>query len=217
MDIREITVIRHAPSLNDGRLAGRSDPPCDRDAALAAGDATRRLLPQFGARPGDHLLISPARRCVETTSALFPDSAAPAFPRSTDASLWEQDFGAWENMAYGDLPDPGASDRAGLARHCPPGGESFVTMAARAIPAIVKAAETARRLVVVAHAGTVRAVLGHALGDVAAGIAFSVEPLSLTRLRFAAGAPASEWGIVWVNRPAPPLPEAPRGPADTHP
>lgn len=211
LDVREITLIRHAASLSDGRLAGRTDPLCDLEAARQAGRTIGQLLADFGARPGDRLLTSPARRCVETAAALFPDSTY--FAHSVDERLWEQDFGAWEGLPYGALPDPGVRDRAGLARHCPPGGESFLTMAARAVPAIVSAAETARRLVIVGHAGTVRALLGHALGDPAAGIAFAVDPLSLTRLRFAAGAPASEWGIVWVNRPVPHC----CGPADKHP
>ena len=46
-------------------------------------------------------------------------------------------------------------DRAGLAAHCPPGGESFLDMAARVTPALLDLPEG--RTLIVAHAGTVRA------------------------------------------------------------
>ena len=127
------------------------------------------------------MIISPARRCVETASTLWGPGT-----RVQDARLWEQDFGAWENQLYSDLPDIGALDRTALARHTPPDGESFLDMCRRTIPALQDAADSAHNaqpVAVVAHAGIIRAALGIALGDQTLGLGFEIAPLSVTRLR----------------------------------
>lgn len=183
-----LTLIRHAPSVPPGRLYGRTDAAC----RLPPRGELRAVAALAGS-PGA-LLVSPARRCRETAAALFPGVAATVEP-----ALWEQDFGAWDGAALADLPDLGPLERAALAAHAPPGGESFAAMAARARPALRAAAE-GEGTVVVAHAGTVRAALGLALGDPALGLAFAVAPLSVTRLL--PGPDPGGWGIDFVNRAA---------------
>ena len=67
----------------------------------------------------------------------------------------------------------------------PPGGESFVELAARAQAAIAEHGEhhRGRNLVVVAHGGTIRAAVGLALGlDPERALALSVDNCSLTRI-----------------------------------
>lgn len=161
----ELILIRHAPADHGGRLVGRTDVP----ALVPEGAA---LAPLRAALVGRRALCSPALRCQQTAAALGLDVAlAPA--------LWEQDFGAQDGMRFADLPDLGALSLADLADHLAPGGESFAAMAARVIPVLQAAASG----VIVAHAGTVRAALGWALGDVAKGLAFEIAPLSVTRLR----------------------------------
>ena len=104
-----------------------------------------------------------------------------------DARLWEQDFGDWDGRPYADLPDIGNLDRAALADHRPKGGESFADMVARVAPALREAGRQAREadapIAVVAHAGTVRAGLALATGDMPGALAFEVGHLSATRLR----------------------------------
>lgn len=185
----ELILIRHAPAVTEGRMAGKRDvdADCSNSAAFAALRA--RLAPD-AAR-----LISPALRCRQTASSLWPDLAAP----DSDARLWEQDFGAWEGMPFDQLPDLGALDLPDLAAHRPPQGESFADLYARAQPALAEVvARGYRKTVIIAHAGLIRAALGMALGQPHLGLAFQIAPLSQTRLIAVAGA----WSIACVNEPA---------------
>lgn len=181
-DETRIWLIRHAPARHDGRLAGRRDVEAEPFGAPAA----RALRAAVGEA---RIWSSPARRCVQTAQAIWP-GAEPA----SDPRLWEQDFGAWEGLAFADLPDLGPLPAAELAAHTPPEGESFAAMCARVGAALDDLAPGAHCLV--AHAGTVRAALAAATGSVAGALAFQIEPLSLTRLtRTGAG-----WSIGFVNR-----------------
>ncbi|SDX05517.1 histidine phosphatase family protein [Allgaiera indica] len=185
-------LIRHAPLAVSGVLAGRSDLPA-RLPDTAEIEAARRVLAQLGADAAQ-LVSSPAKRCLATAEALFP-GAEPA----TDPRLWEQDFGAWDGRPVVEMPDLGPLNRATLAARRPPGigGESFLDAAARILPAVDDIAATAGTVTIIAHAGTIRAALGQALGAPKAGLAFEVAPLSVTCLRvFADGSRA----IVFVNR-----------------
>jgi len=166
--LAEITLIRHAPARSEGRLCGRRDVPCElpeeaelRAVARAAGDAAQ-------------LVSSPARRCRETAAAMWP-----AREFTTDPRLWEQDFGTWEGLPLGNVPDLGPLSPSALAAHRPPGGESFEDVVARVAPALDA---ISGRAVLVAHAGVIRAALAKAVGAPAT-LAFLIDPLSVTRLR----------------------------------
>lgn len=183
----KLILIRHAAAATGGRLCGRTDVPLlDLDpqavarVAAALGDVT-------------YVVISPALRCRQTAAALFP-GLSPA----QDARLWEQDFGREEGLPYADLPDLGVLSRDALATRRPPGGESHADMVARVWPALqdaVTQAPSGGTVVVVAHAGTVRAGLAIALGSPAAALAFEVAPLSMTSLRcYAEG-----WSVISTN------------------
>lgn len=183
----ELLMIRHAPVVADGRLAGRRDVAADFSAVSLAG-LTAEIV-------GAALVASPARRCLDTAAALCPGQTP-----ETDPRLWEQDFGAWEGLPFADLPDLGPLTGAALAAHRPPGGESFANLCARVAPALEALAARGGRVAVVAHAGVVRAALARAMGDVAGNgagaLAFQVAPLSLTRIIAAPGG----WSIACVNR-----------------
>ncbi|PKP68025.1 MAG: phosphoglycerate mutase [Alphaproteobacteria bacterium HGW-Alphaproteobacteria-5] len=167
----ELILIRHAPALAGGRLCGRSDVAAD------CGDGRR--IAALGAALGRpaRVVTSPALRCRQTAAALWPGLAT-----TEDAALWEQDFGEWEGRALADLPDLGTLPAAALADHRPPGGESFADLCARVQPALVRLADGAGPVAIVAHAGTVRAGLALALGASAPALAFAVAPLSATRI-----------------------------------
>lgn len=182
----EIMLIRHAPALTEGRMAGRRDVDANCSDALAFA----ALRGAVGAV--DHCRISPARRCVQTAAALWPD-LAPA----EDARLWEQDFGTWEGVPFADLPDLGVLSGAALAAYRPPEGESFLEMSARVTPALQEASALGGRVVIVAHAGVIRAALGLALGVPALGLTFQVAPLSLTTL---VALPGGAFSVAGVNR-----------------
>lgn len=171
-------LIRHAPPLNEGRLAGRRDvaADCSDSAAFAALHAR---LPEAATH-----WCSPALRCRMTAEAL--GLATPEH----HLDLWEQDYGAWEGLPFDQLPDLGRLSPGELARHRPEGGESFGDMAARVLPRLA----TARGdTVVVAHAGTVRAALSLVVGP--AALSFAIAPLSLTVMRKA----GTDWSVDGVN------------------
>ncbi len=127
------------------------------------------------------ILVSPARRCVASAKALWPDEEIVA-----DKRFWEQDFGEWAGRAYDDLPDVGALDRSALATLNDHGGESYVDLCHRSFPALAEAADQVRSgggpIAVVAHAGIVRAGLSLALDDIPRGLAFEISSGSVTRL-----------------------------------
>lgn len=183
----ELHLIRHAPALSEGRMAGR------RDVAADCSDATAFAALRGAMAGATYRQISPALRCQQTATTLWPDQPTPAM----DARLWEQDFGDWEGMPYADLPDLGALSLQDLAAHRPPNGESFLDLAARVTPALHELAAQGGKITIVAHAGVVRAALGLALGSVAQGLAFQVAPLSLTSL---IALPGGGWSIAGVNR-----------------
>ncbi len=178
-------LIRHAPSLDGGAMAGRRDVDADcSDAAQIAAVAARVDL-----RSGDRLTASPALRTQQTSAALF------ARKPDLDARLREQDFGAWEGLPFADLPDLGPLPPADLVAFAPPQGESFDALCARVWPALQ--GSSAGRQVIVAHAGVIRAALGLALGTGYLGLGFSVAPLSVTRLVREVG--TGVWAVHFVN------------------
>lgn len=179
-----LILIRHAPALTGGRLCGRSDVAAD------CGDGARIAALRAALGTPCRIVSSPALRCRQTASALWPDTAA-----EVDAALREQDFGDWEGLALADLPDLGPLDAAALAVHRPPGGESFADLCARTCPALIRLA-SGGTVTVVAHAGTVRAGLALALGVGAPALAFEVAALSVTRIN---RLPGGGWSVGSVN------------------
>lgn len=172
-----LTILRHAPSLAQGRMAGRRDVPADCRDRAALDRVAARLDPV-------RVLCSPALRCLQTAEAL------ELSPARLEPDLWEQDLGAWEGLSPAALPDLGPLSAADLARHRPEGGESFEDMARRVIPHLQALREDT---LVVAHAGTVRAALSMVVGP--AALSFAAAPLSLTVLVRAGGA----WSVEGVN------------------
>ena len=176
-----LMILRHAPPMTGGKLAGRSDVDADcSDTAAFAWMCARLGTPAA-------VLSSPARRCRQTAHAL---GLSPRFM----AALWEQDYGAWEGLDYARLPDLGPLTPAELSRHRPDGGESFQDMAARVLPKLKALDEDT---LIVGHAGTVRAGLSLVVGH--AALSFHVAPLSLTILRRSGG----DWSVEAVNIPPP--------------
>lgn len=180
----QFILIRHAPILQGGALYGRSD-------VAARLPAAPPVTTQARGWDADALyLTSPAQRCRMTAQYL-----APAAPWQVTQALSEQDFGLWEGRAYADIPDLGALSRDDLARHRPPQGERFLDLLSRVTP-IFTADYAAGQVVVMAHAGVIRAALSLALGWPSAGLAFTIDPLSQTCVTRSGG----DWAIGYVNR-----------------
>lgn len=168
----ELVLVRHAPVETPGRLFGRTDvparlPPPDEIATLRALLASARTR-----------VTSPALRCMQTANAIWGEDGQIVEVEA----LWEQDFGDWEGVKLKDLPDLGPLSGEELAAHAPPAGESFNSVCARAVPALLDL--TARNpgpTVVVTHAGIVRACIADAIGSPARALRFEVACLSNSR------------------------------------
>ena len=146
----QVFLIRHPrPVIEAGYCYGRLDVDCEDPQPIA-----RNLRKQI---PADTPVItSPLRRARRLAEALAPHI-------QTDARLSEIDFGEWEGKAWDDI-DRMALDRwaADVLHFVPPGGESVAQLQAR----VIDFADELRlsglaRVALVAHAGVLRALVGH--------------------------------------------------------
>lgn len=162
----ELTLLRHTRVAESDRCYGHSDPP------LAASfpaevDALKREL---RGRHFDRVISSPSQRCRALCRAL-------ALTPTYDPRLQELAFGAWEGQRWADLPRPTLD--AWAANWCegrPPGGESFRDQVMRCAAAVADW-PAAACLLIIAHAGTIRALLVHLLDlPLDRAFAFSIEP-----------------------------------------
>ena len=194
--------IRHAPVIVDeGRIYGQSDLPCDcSDARLFASLAT--LLPRNAVWLTSHLA-----RTQQTAEAILAAGRFEATPELlSDKDFAEQHLGDWQGldrrtflMNRSQEPDSfwyaDADERA-------PNGESFVDLVQRVGPAVERATKKHQGgdIVAVAHGGTIRAAIAIALGlPPRGGFAFLIDNCSLTRLDHYQGADRAGWRVTAIN------------------
>ena len=189
--------VRHAPIAWGGvYIYGATDLACDcsDDAAFATLAARLPAMPAV-------VLCSALRRTHETFAALAAAGWNAPAPL-VEPALAEQAFGAWEGLKWEDV-HAGAEGRAFWTSPLtlrPPGGESFLDVVARVRGVVErwagKAADSSD-IVVLAHAGSIRAALTLAL-DLTPGQAHAIAlaPLSLTRLDHV----ARNWRVEEINQ-----------------
>ena len=180
--------LRHAPVTATG-IVGQLD--LDADTADAARCTT--LAAQL---PADAVLVeSGLKRCRQTADALR--HAGLALPEAELLpALAEQSFGQWQGRTWDQVEAPGFWRAPATA--VPPGGESFSAVVTRVGPAILSLSRrhAGRDIVVIGHAGSIRAALAIALGiSSAAALQFAIQPLSLTRLTLV----DESWRVDLVN------------------
>ena len=178
-------LIRHAPTAAPpSRTVGHLDVPLSAQGEAAA----ERFADAFvSARPEEplRLFTSDLARAHRTAAALA--ARWDLTPRE-DVRLRELCFGQWEGEVWAEVersdPDALAAWMADWVDAPPPGGESFRTLLARAGAWLGEAAaEPSGPAVVVAHAGTLRALVCSALGlPPRAAFAFTFEHLRVGRL-----------------------------------
>jgi alpha-ribazole phosphatase len=175
----DVVLIRHPkPALAEGICYGASD------IELAAGfeAETETLRTRLGDIADAAIYSSPLRRCRSTAETI----GAPLL----DERLRELDFGQWELLRWNDIArselDHWSED---FVNRAPPGGESYASLAARARAFLADAQAAGHRsIVVVTHAGVIRALLAHALGmPLEKSFAFRLDFASLTRLSLSDG------------------------------
>ena len=177
------------------------------DAALRGEVALHRWLATHLPRT-PHWVVTPLSRTRATAAAIFA-AGYPAQDLVVEPDMAEQSQGEWQGVTHEALTErlrhPPHPFWPHAAEERPPGGESISDVRARVGPVLDG---LARRLpgtdiVMVAHGGTIRAALAHALDvDGHRALSFSVKNLSLTQLEKHGG----DWRVVSVN-------EEPRLPA----
>ncbi|CCQ72039.1 histidine phosphatase family protein [Magnetospira sp. QH-2] len=200
--------IRHAPvprHLHGGTIYGNLDLSCD-CSDRAAFEGLARQLPKQAVLVTSHL-----KRTHETAQAIR-DAGLEGPDPLQDADLGEQDFGRWHGTTWDDLRAANQAEMAAfwkvpsLSR--PPGGECFADVMIRVAPAMERLSEShaGRDIILVAHGGSIRAALGHALGLAPAqALMFKIDNLSITRIDHIPsghlGGYGGAWRVATVNRP----------------
>ena len=184
--------IRHAPVTAPAGMILPRDIPVEIDAAIEKTlAALRQQLPE----PAIHITSSLPRATISAAKlSHVPAQRLPAFD--------EQDFGAWTGSTHQRLWDCEDAlyrafwtDPAGTA---PPDGESFSVLCSRVARAVEElgAMHEGMDIVVMAHAGTIRAALALALELApATALRLVIDHLSLTRIVRLEGA----WRVDQVN------------------
>lgn len=169
-----LLLVRHAPTAATRAAAFPLDEPLDDDGRAAAAS-------HAGGLPGDAAAVcSPARRCLQTATAL-------GLRPKIDVRLRECDFGRWagRTLAECDAEDPAATrawmlDPAAAPHH----GENLLDFHARIGAWLTEVAAAPDAVTVaVTHGGVVRSAVTHALNaPLAVMWRIGVAPLSITEL-----------------------------------
>ncbi|MEM9681684.1 MAG: histidine phosphatase family protein [Pseudomonadota bacterium] len=193
--------IRHAPVIQtENKIYGQTDLPADTTDDTLFGALAQAL-------PRDAVLITSDLQRAMQTAAAIADAGLPMPDGVRDPAFREQHFGDWQ----GEMRDAFHARRArpeptfwmAAIDERPPNGESFVDLVERVIPAVERHTDThgGRDIVCVAHGGTIKAALAHALElDHDQAITFSVANCSVTRLDHIRRTDGSEaWRVAMVN------------------
>ena len=191
--------IRHAPVPDTARIYGQADVDCD-CSAEAVFTALANELPRDAV-----WLTSNLSRTRQTAAAILAAMNHAAEPAAI-AEFAEQHLGEWQGQVRADFF--ANRDRArypfwfGPADERPPGGESYAEVCARVAPAIERLCEqhAGRNIVAVAHGGSIRAAIGHALGlEPDAVLAFVIDNCSVTRVDRIDHGSGGFWRVSAVN------------------
>ena len=172
----ELSLIRHPrPATSADVCVGQLDVECA-PGWQAHADRLQRIVPI-----PDRLITSPLQRCRLLAERL---GTAYRLTPEVEPRLMELNFGAWEGRRWTDIgraeSETWAADYLGSA---PPGGESYSELLARVDVFLAGLGASFERVVVVSHAGPMRALLVRCLGLAPeAGWRFDVGHGRLTRL-----------------------------------
>ncbi|MBS1766663.1 MAG: histidine phosphatase family protein [Acidobacteria bacterium] len=96
--------------------------------------------------------------------------------------LAEQSFGAWEGVPWQEIKGA-ESFFANPVIGCPPGGESFARCASRAVQTLQGALSGEEPILVLAHGGSLRAILAHFMGlSLERALDLAWQPFGLSKL-----------------------------------
>lgn len=164
--------MRHAePLVSNGqrRFIGHSDPAL----SPAGADRASRLAERLHPLGLDAVYSSDLRRCLATAEIIareaIPAPSAAVSRVRVDPRLREIDTGLWEALTFEEAkrlyPREHAERERDLTGYRFPGGESFRDLRDRVVPAFWDiAGEGAAKVLIVAHRGVNRVLLGEFLG-----------------------------------------------------
>ncbi|MBL8665522.1 MAG: histidine phosphatase family protein [Candidatus Odyssella sp.] len=192
--------VRHAPvTADNGCIYGQVDIACDVSDEAGFAVLARRL-------PRGALWVTSHLQRTKQTAAAIAAAGLACDPPAEERDFAEQHFGEWQGRNRAEIFRLHGADHGmwlAPAEFCPPGGESFAALMDRVGRGIARwtAAHPGRDIVAVAHGGTIRAALGHALGlPPARALAFETANCALTRLdHVEGGGKPPAWRIVAVN------------------
>jgi len=170
------------------------------DLALREEAALYRWLAFRLPRPA--LWVTSSLSRTRATAAAIFAAGYPEQPLQVEPDLAEQHLGEWQGITHEALTErlrhPPHPFWPHAGEEKPPGGESFAEVQARVAPVMERLVEQhqGRDVVIVAHGGSIRAALAHALGLTPhQALVFSIKNLSLTRLE----KHGPDWRVAAVN------------------
>lgn len=165
-----VLLIRHGATVlsAEDRFAGATDVALSEEGQQQARALGERLAEAEIAA----VYASPMQRTIATANFI----AAPhRLPLTTDTGLREIDHGRWEQLTRREVeqrfPEEYANWEADPFTFAPEGGESGLSVMARALPVLrrIVVANTDRTVAIVSHKATIRLVLCSLLGIDARG------------------------------------------------
>lgn len=152
-----LTLLRHTRlNVAEGVCYGQ----LDLDVADSFEKDAEAALSALPCAP-DTIISSPLERCQALAKMIAEEAQAPM---QSDARLIEMDFGRWEGVAWEDIPrhelDAWAADFAHARPH---GGESVAMLKARVDACIEDWKARLGSILIVTHAGVIRAALAPSL------------------------------------------------------
>ncbi|MHB8346169.1 MAG: histidine phosphatase family protein [Acidiferrobacterales bacterium] len=176
-----VDLMRHGEPVGGRRYRGQADDPLSETGWRQMRSAVE------GLRCWDVIVTSPLLRCAEFARELGGRLALPVLE---DGRLREIGFGSWEGRSPDDLrrddPEVLLRFRRDPVRCRPPGAEELVDFHARVHAAWqeLTTVHARRRILVVAHAGVIRMVMGIVLGMLPEHVfRIGVNNAGMTRIR----------------------------------
>ncbi|MEP3248209.1 MAG: histidine phosphatase family protein [Sneathiella sp.] len=193
-------LFRHAP-VTAPTLYGQLDIDADLPSDSVFKGVSAILPSRF------RLISSDLRRCRQTAEKIAEHHPTKPDIAQTLPGFREQHFGYWQGLSYQQIEDANKSEYDAFwqnpVSHKPPGGESFEQLAERVceLRRSITEHENAEDVLLVSHAGTIRALVAEALDiPLARSLSLVIEPLSLTKLTVFNSSEGESWQVTCVNQ-----------------
>ena len=200
----KLYLVRHAPVKNLSGFIPENNPN-----AILNLDHIKKVASYL---PNNGLwYVSPLKRTVQTAKALSQYLNFTSMRK--EHKLVEQNFGDWQGLTWREMKERDPILYKAFwekpARNSPPNGESFKDQVERVSDVINNLNQIYKEkcIIAVAHAGSIRAALVHALEvSPEVGMSFSIDNLSVTRMEYVEGGLLRGKGggcrLVFTNRNA---------------